>query len=213
MQEQLVPHPVVERERVEQARLRARDVDGAELAREGESVLPSVLTRSGSSTLLRTFVPEKSTPCTGVAAASAAVGAAVSTDARSAEPAQTVRPHEALGLPLRVAEQLAAGTEGGQLRLAGGLRRRASGCLPTPAATTTARAARSATRPPSLITLVIRHPPKPSHPEVWRLHRREQPRPRVHRGSRKEHRMSLLWIILIVVLVLALLGFFGRGRF
>ncbi|MEO5577307.1 MAG: hypothetical protein ABIR67_07330 [Gaiellaceae bacterium] len=30
---------------------------------------------------------------------------------------------------------------------------------------------------------------------------------------RKEHRMSLLWIILIVVLVLALLGFFGRGRF
>jgi flagellar basal body-associated protein FliL len=32
-------------------------------------------------------------------------------------------------------------------------------------------------------------------------------------GSRKEHRMSLLWIILIVVLVLALLGFFGRGRY
>jgi flagellar basal body-associated protein FliL len=32
-------------------------------------------------------------------------------------------------------------------------------------------------------------------------------------GLRKEHRMSLLWIILIVVLVLALLGFFGRGRF
>ena len=31
--------------------------------------------------------------------------------------------------------------------------------------------------------------------------------------DRKEHRMSLLWIILIVVLVLALLGFFGRGRF
>jgi len=25
--------------------------------------------------------------------------------------------------------------------------------------------------------------------------------------------MSLLWIIIIVVLVLALLGFFGRGRF
>jgi flagellar basal body-associated protein FliL len=32
-------------------------------------------------------------------------------------------------------------------------------------------------------------------------------------ASRKEQRMSLLWIILIVVLVLALLGFFGRGRF
>ena len=32
-------------------------------------------------------------------------------------------------------------------------------------------------------------------------------------SKRKEHRMSLLWIILIVVLVLALLGFFGRGRF
>ena len=31
--------------------------------------------------------------------------------------------------------------------------------------------------------------------------------------SRKEHQLSLLWIILIVVLVLALLGFFGRGRF
>ena len=33
------------------------------------------------------------------------------------------------------------------------------------------------------------------------------------RFDRKEHRMSLLWIILIVVLVLALLGFFGRGRY
>ena len=32
-------------------------------------------------------------------------------------------------------------------------------------------------------------------------------------GSSKGARMSLLWIILIVVLVLALLGFFGRGRF
>ena len=32
-------------------------------------------------------------------------------------------------------------------------------------------------------------------------------------GTRKERQMSLLWIILIVVLVLALLGFFGRGRF
>jgi hypothetical protein len=29
---------------------------------------------------------------------------------------------------------------------------------------------------------------------------------------RKDH-MSILWIIIIVVLVLALLGFFGRGRF
>jgi flagellar basal body-associated protein FliL len=29
----------------------------------------------------------------------------------------------------------------------------------------------------------------------------------------KEKNMSILWIILIVVLVLALLGFFGRGRF
>jgi uncharacterized membrane protein len=28
----------------------------------------------------------------------------------------------------------------------------------------------------------------------------------------KEVPMSILWIILIVVLVLALLGFFGRGR-
>jgi hypothetical protein len=27
------------------------------------------------------------------------------------------------------------------------------------------------------------------------------------------HHMSILWIILIIVLVLALLGFFGRGRF
>jgi flagellar basal body-associated protein FliL len=35
-------------------------------------------------------------------------------------------------------------------------------------------------------------------------------------SNRNEHErgiMSLLWIILIVVLVLALLGFFGRGRF
>jgi hypothetical protein len=30
--------------------------------------------------------------------------------------------------------------------------------------------------------------------------------------SRRETFMSLLWIILIIVLVLALLGFFGRGR-
>lgn len=36
-----------------------------------------------------------------------------------------------------------------------------------------------------------------------------QPPPRHERSSP----MSLLWIILIVVLVLALLGFFGRGRF
>jgi hypothetical protein len=28
----------------------------------------------------------------------------------------------------------------------------------------------------------------------------------------KENSMSILWIILIVVLVLAVLGFFGRGR-
>jgi flagellar basal body-associated protein FliL len=29
----------------------------------------------------------------------------------------------------------------------------------------------------------------------------------------KGEHVSLLWIILIIVLVLALLGFFGRGRF
>ena len=32
-------------------------------------------------------------------------------------------------------------------------------------------------------------------------------------GHERSSQMSLLWIILIVVLVLALLGFFGRGRF
>ncbi len=32
-------------------------------------------------------------------------------------------------------------------------------------------------------------------------------------GHERSTEMSLLWIILIVVLVLALLGFFGRGRF
>jgi len=37
--------------------------------------------------------------------------------------------------------------------------------------------------------------------------------PVLTKESRKEHHMNLLWIILIVVLVLALLGFFGRGRF
>jgi flagellar basal body-associated protein FliL len=50
---------------------------------------------------------------------------------------------------------------------------------------------------------------------VWRSPLKEQ-RP-TEDGSneepRKEHHMNLLWIILIVVLVLALLGFFGRGRF
>jgi flagellar basal body-associated protein FliL len=30
--------------------------------------------------------------------------------------------------------------------------------------------------------------------------------------SKKGTRMSILWIILIVILVLALLGYFGRGR-
>lgn len=31
--------------------------------------------------------------------------------------------------------------------------------------------------------------------------------------GRRIYLMSILWIILIVILVLALLGFFGRGRF
>jgi hypothetical protein len=35
----------------------------------------------------------------------------------------------------------------------------------------------------------------------------------VLRTPTEENAMSLLWIILIIVLVLALLGFFGRGRF
>jgi hypothetical protein len=38
-------------------------------------------------------------------------------------------------------------------------------------------------------------------------------RPVNRRRDTKGSPMSLLWIILIVVLVLALLGFFGRGRF
>jgi hypothetical protein len=39
-----------------------------------------------------------------------------------------------------------------------------------------------------------------------------RPRP-LSTGTRHEgDSMSLLWIILIIVLVLALLGFFGRGR-
>jgi hypothetical protein len=32
------------------------------------------------------------------------------------------------------------------------------------------------------------------------------------REGRRQNRMSILWIILIVILVLALLGFFSRGR-
>jgi flagellar basal body-associated protein FliL len=32
-------------------------------------------------------------------------------------------------------------------------------------------------------------------------------------STQREAPMSLLWIILIIVLVLVLLGFFGRGRF
>jgi hypothetical protein len=32
-------------------------------------------------------------------------------------------------------------------------------------------------------------------------------------SNEREAPMSLLWIILIIVLVLVLLGFFGRGRF
>jgi hypothetical protein len=37
-------------------------------------------------------------------------------------------------------------------------------------------------------------------------------RVRCRTNDRKGVHMSILWIILIVVLVLALLGFFGRGR-
>jgi hypothetical protein len=33
-----------------------------------------------------------------------------------------------------------------------------------------------------------------------------------HPGREASNRMSILWIILIVILVLALLGFFSRGR-
>jgi flagellar basal body-associated protein FliL len=33
------------------------------------------------------------------------------------------------------------------------------------------------------------------------------------RPDRREVEMSILWIIIIVVLVLALLGYFGRGRY
>ena len=30
--------------------------------------------------------------------------------------------------------------------------------------------------------------------------------------AKEFHRMGILWIVIIVILVLALLGFFGRGR-
>jgi len=35
---------------------------------------------------------------------------------------------------------------------------------------------------------------------------------RCDRKAKGAHRMSILWIILIIVLVLVLLGFFSRGR-
>ena len=52
---------------------------------------------------------------------------------------------------------------------------------------------------------------------MWRCtqreHKNDEGGSNYYEASRKERLMSLLWIILIVVLVLALLGFFGRGRF
>jgi len=41
----------------------------------------------------------------------------------------------------------------------------------------------------------------------------ERPLERFHSDNRKETTVSILWIILIVVLVLALLGFFGRSYY
>jgi flagellar basal body-associated protein FliL len=35
----------------------------------------------------------------------------------------------------------------------------------------------------------------------------------MHRFSRENDMPSLLWIIIVVLVVLALLGYFGRGRF
>ena len=172
MQEELVPHPVVERERVEQARLRARDVDGAELsAREGEQRLAVRLDEVGARrpppparSCRSSRRPDRS------GGGSGGRGAAVSTDARSAEPAQTVRPHEALGLPLRVAEQLAAGAEGGQPRLAGGLRRRASGCLPHAGGHDHRQGREERDASTESHHIGYTPPPlKPSHPEVWRF--------------------------------------------
>ena len=35
----------------------------------------------------------------------------------------------------------------------------------------------------------------------------------MHKPSREQQVPSLIWIIIIVIVVLALLGYFGRGRF
>ena len=48
---------------------------------------------------------------------------------------------------------------------------------------------------------------KPAHPT--RVFERCEPDSMIHEGGK----VGVLWIVLIVVLVLVLLGFFGRGRF
>ena len=119
VQEQLVAQPRLERERVEQPRLRTGDVDRAQLpVRDGEDRVP---VRLDEVRLVDAFLLHVRAGEVDALDGSGRGGAGDRRRRlgrhRAADRAEAVRADEPLRLPLRVAEQLAAGAERGQLRL------------------------------------------------------------------------------------------------
>ena len=218
VQEQLVAQPRLERERVEQPRLRTGDVDRAQLpVRDGEDRVPVRLdeVRLVDTLLLHIRAGEIDALDGCRRRRGAGDGWERLVRQWAADRAVAVGADEPLRLSLRVAEQLTAGAERGQLRLRR-LRSRAGGG----AGQGDGRGGRQHDQRQA--SSELHHPgytpPKQqsSHPKVWRSAQRGT-HPLTRAGptgtNTKGAYMSLLWIILIVVLVLALLGFFGRGRF
>ena len=221
VQEQLVARRRVERERVEQARLRAADVDGVQLpVRDREERLAVRLDEVGLVDALLLDVRAGEVDALLAAAPRAGAAARRGRSRRcGTPPPKPVRADEARRLRLRVAEQLAARAERDQARRLRGLRPEPSGRWFRRAAAASDDRQRREERDASA---------RSSSPWLYVTNAANRHLRRcdvlcggehvAHEGSssdgsRKEHRMSLLWIILIVVLVLALLGFFGRGRF
>ena len=218
VQEQLVAQPRLERERVEQPRLRTGDVDRAQLpVRDGEDRVPVRLDEVRLVDTLLLHIRAGEIDALDGCRRRRGAGDGWERLGRqwAADRAVAVGADEPLRLPLRVAEQLTAGAERGQFRLRR-LRSRAGGG----AGQGDGRGGRQHDQRQA--SSELHHPgytpPKQqsSHPKVWRSAQRGT-RPLTRAGptetNTKGAYMSLLWIILIVVLVLALLGFFGRGRF
>ena len=130
-------------------------------------------------------------------------------------PAEAVGADEAARLRLRVVEQVAARAERARGAALGRLRGRTAGVPP-------ARRRRGRPARPerdgeqsSSPWLYAVHPKfvTPIGVHLSRMGTTRSDQGGSNRRTPKGAPMSLLWIILIVVLVLALLGFFGRGRF